>query len=302
MVMGKLGAFLNKDLGALAKDAGKVLNTDLGTIAKGAGRMLQTDLGDLLRDAPAPEAPAGDAAPAVAAKPVAAPAGAKRAAAVAPAVAPARTPIVASGAAFDMQATQKLPEGFGAALRDMASTAPATAAPAFDPDVTQKMEQVTVGAALATSGESKKKEQPPAASPELGKINPELLSRAKRVVPAGNEIKVLLPYDVSDFERPHATPSGSLTGDPVTAVYAGRGETIVVQLALFWDGDEAMERLAEVATKIGTAGRTAPDLTWVIGQTPQGAVFAWTRDCYFFCATSTKGAPPLERFLFAYPY
>jgi hypothetical protein len=300
--MGKLGAFLNKDLGALAKDAGKVLNTDLGTIAKGAGRMLQTDLGDLLRDAPAPEAPAGDAAPAVAAKTVAAPTGAKRAAAVAPAVAPAPAPTVAAGAAFDMQATQKLPEGFGAALRDMASTAPAAAAPAFDPDVTQKMEQVTVAPAPAASGESKKKEPPPAASPELGKINPELLSRAKRTVPAGNEIKVLLPYDVSDFERPHATPSGSLTGDPVTAVYAGRGETVVVQLALFWDGDEAMERLAEVATKIGTAGRTAPDLTWVIGQTPQGAVFAWTRDCYFFCATSTKGAPPLERFLFAYPY
>jgi hypothetical protein len=48
-VFGKLGELLNKDVGALVKDAGKVLNTDVGTLAKGAGKVLNSDLGDLLR-------------------------------------------------------------------------------------------------------------------------------------------------------------------------------------------------------------------------------------------------------------
>ena len=65
---------------------------------------------------------------------------------------------------------------------------------------------------------------------------------------------------------------------------------------------EALQLVKEVITQIGQAARAPPDHTWVIGPTKQGVVYAWTRDCYFFCATSPKGGPALARFLSAYEY
>ena len=284
MALGKLGAFLNRDLGALAKDAGKVLNTDLGTIAKSAGRVLQADLGDLLRDAPAADKPAVervDEQPSANAPPATAPV-TKRVAAAPPDVAPTAAPV------FDPDATQKM---------ERVTT---TAVP-FNPDSTQKMQAPGTAEPKITSEPGIEKSAP-TLPPEPTKFNKELLLRAQRTTPEGNEIKVLLPYCVGDFERPRATPSGNLTNDPVNAVYSAHGESILVQLALSWDADEARELVDEVSAVIGQAARASPDRSWVIGPTAQGVIFAWTRDCYFFCATSPKGAPALARFLTAYPH
>lgn len=284
MALGKLGAFLNKDLGALAKDAGRVLNTDLGAIAKGAGRVLQTDLGDLLRDKPAAEKSAEETITPVAAKPL-----------------PAAPPTVAP--AFDPDTTQKMERVLVAeASQKQASSAPSVATPPFDPDATQKMEGISPVPAQSSSNDAPIHKSAPTNVAEPTKFNQDLLLRAQRAVPAGTEIKVLLPYCVNDFERPHATPSGELTNDPVNAVYSGRGESVNVQLALCWDADEARQLVDEVLKKIGQAARTTSDRTWVIGPTPQGVVFSWTRDCYYFCATSPKGASALARFLSAYEF
>jgi len=271
MALGKLGAFLNKDLGTLAKDAGKMLNSDVGTLARGAGQLLQSDLGELLRDAPpkpvedlpAKAAPFS-AAPATAAKP------------------------------FDPQATQKI-------IHTPVSEPPATAPAPFDPDATQRMNTVTV-AELPRSAAVEPAKSAPAAPMAPTKFNQDLLFRMQLKIPVGNEIKVLLPYTVADFERPRATPSGELTNDPVNAVYSCKGESVTVQLALCWDADEAKELVEDAIKKIGQAARTTSDRNWVIGPTPQGVVFAWVRDCYFFCATSPKGAPALARFLTDYEY
>ncbi len=284
MALGKLGAFLNKDLGALAKDARRVLSTDLSTIAKGAGRVLQTDLGDLLRDTPAAENSAEETIAPVAAKPL-----------------PAAAPTVAP--AFDPDATQKMERVATAApSQKQMNPAPTVPAAAFDPDVTQKMEGVSPVPAQSTPSDATIHKNAPTNVAEPTKFNQELLLRTQRAVPTGTEVKVLLPYCVNDFERPHATPSGELTNDPVNAVYSGRGESVTVQLALCWDADEALQLVDEVHKKIGPAGRTSADGTWVIGPTPQGVVFSWTRDCYYFCATSPKGASALARFLSAYEY
>ena len=284
MALGKLGAFLNRDLGALAKDAGRVLNTDLGTIAKGAGRVLQADLGDLLRDAPAAEKASEEAVATPAAKP-------------APVGPPAVTP------AFDPDTTQKMERvSTETTPQKQVAADPTVAAPEFDPDVTQTMEGGSPALAQSSSNDAPIHKTAPAIVAEPTKFNQDLLFRTQRTVPVGTEVKVLLPYCVNDFERPHATPSGELTNDPVNAVYSGRGESVTVQLALCWDADEARQLVEEVLKKIGQAARTTPERTWVIGPTPQGVVFAWTRDCYFFCATSRKGAPALARFLSAYEY
>lgn len=160
----------------------------------------------------------------------------------------------------------------------------ATTNPLFNPDVTQKMERV------------------PTHSVAPAEFNRELLLRTLRTAPTGSEVKVLLPYSVGNFERSHATPSGELTNDPVNAVYAGDGETVMVQLALCWDAEEAVQLVDAVIAKIESAARTAPDRTWVIGSTPLGLVYAWTRDCYFISANSPKGSSTLMRFLSAYPY
>ena len=274
MALGKLGAFLNRDLGSLVKDAGKVLNTDVGSLAKGAGRVLKTDLGDLLRDEPQEDKPADKPAPPIESTvvPVA-----------------RQSPYDGSLTAppFDPDVTQKMEKV-------------STAAQPFDPDVTQKLDQAGVApspAADAGTGASA-----PAQSTEHITFNLELLLRAERAVPAGNEIKLLLPYTVGEFERPRATPSGELTNDPVNAVYAGRGESVLMQLAACWDAEEALQRVDDMLAKLGQTARTTSARDWVIGPTPQGMVYAWTRDCYYFCATSPKGANGLARFLSAYPY
>ena len=285
MALGKLGAFLNKDLGALAKDAGKVLNTDLGTIAKSAGRLLQADLGDLLRDAPATEKPTDERVDeqSAANSPAETVPPAKVAAPFPPSVVPTAVQ------AFDPDATQKI------------ERVKSTAVP-FNPDSTQKMQAPGKTEPKIASSDAGTQKSAPTLPPEPTKFNRELLLRAQRTVPEGNEIKVLLPYCVGDFERPRATPSGSLTNDPVNAVYSAHGESILVQLAQSWDADEARQLVDEVSAVIGQAARASPDRNWVIGPTPQGVIFAWTRDCYFFCATSPKGAPALARFLSSYEF
>ena len=278
MALGKLGAFLNKDMGALVKDAGKLLTADVGTLAKSAGRVLQSDLGELLRAAPETEKPAIKVADVADAVPVS----------LQKQVAPIPTP---TAPAFDPDVTQKM---------DQASVA---AAP-FDPDVTQKMDMTNAVSAQAAPAIAVARVDDSAATlaTEIAKFNLELLLRTQRNAPTGNEVLVLLPYIVGEFERPHATPSGELTNDPVNAVYAGRAESVQVQLALCWDDDEALERVDEMLGKIGQAARTTSDRTWVMGPTPQGVAFAWTRGSYYFCATSTKGVNALARFLSAYPF
>ena len=274
MALGKLGAFLNRDLGTLAKDAGKLLNSDVGSLARGAGQLLQSDLGELLRDArpkPVVEVPAIAAA---------------SAAAHATAPATAAKP-------FDPEATQKI------SRTPLSEPPPATAAP-FDPDATQRMSATTVVEPSPAAVEPAK--SAPATPMAPTKFNQDLLFRMQRMIPVGTEIKVLLPYTVADFERPRATPSGELTNDPVNAVYSCKGESVTVQLALCWDEDEARELVEGTIKKIGQAARTTSDRNWVIGPTPQGVIFAWVRDCYFFCATSPKGAPALAKFLTAYEY
>ena len=269
MVMGKLGAFLNKDMGAIVKDAGKVLNADLGTLAKGAGRVLKTDLGELLRDKPE----TGETVAAPIAKQV--------------------SPVATTPApTFDPDVTQKL---------ERPPAAPVVAA-AFDPDITQKMDFSLVAVSASPTTIPKAGESTSPDSTGAFTFNEELLRRVARDMPGGTGVKVLLPYSVGGFDRPHSTPSGELTNDPVNALYACRGETLMVQLALCWDSDEAAQLVAAVIAKVGAAPRAAPDRTWVIGPTPQGLVYAWTRDCYFFCATSPKGAATLERFLSAFPF
>ena len=279
MVMGKLGAFLNKDMGALVKDAGRLLNTDLGTIAKDARRALNTDVARLLRDDTQTDTPSTPKIAATAIAEVAAPVS------VAP-IAPDSLPT------FDPDVTQKM---------ERAPLASVDAVP-FDPDVTQKMERSPLPVAVERVKAGGPSDSAPTIAFNVVDIDDALLVRATRDSPTGNEIKVLLPYSVGDFDRPHATPSGELTNDPVNAVYASHGETVVMQLTLCWDTDEAAQLVTKAIGRIGAAPRTGASRSWVIGATPQGVVYAWTRDCYFFCATSPKGAVALEQFLSAYPY
>ena len=274
--MGKLGAFLNKDIGSLVKDAGKLLNTDVGRFAKDAKRVVKSDLGDLLPDAPKSENPANEARTAsdVAVMPVSIPA----------------TPVAPTAVSgFDPDVTQKM------------AGAPAAATP-FDPDITQKLDRTNTLPSSASVTGTNAEESTAAQAAEIATFNLALLMRAARDMPSGNEVRILLPYTVGDFERPHAAPAGQLTNDPVHAVYAGRGESVLVQLALCWDADEALQRVHELLTKTGQAARTTSDRTWVIGPSPQGIVYAWTRDCYYFCVNSPKGTFTMSRFLSAYPY
>ena len=278
-MFGKLGELLNKDVGALVKDAGKVLNTDVGTLAKGAGKVLNSDLGDLLRS----EA-AGDSAGQAAAEPPADPltlATVKPAAAQqAPTPAPPPTPVSAPAAPVPPPAA-------------------ATAAPAadFDPDATLKL------GSPADHDTSTVLLAPLADDSALPNLADELVSRQRRAMPKGTSLLELLPYDAGEFSRPHARPTGELTSDPVTALYgAGGGVMVAMKLVQCWDADEAGERLQEVKVQAGKSYRMAPDKSWILAETLQGLVFSWTRDCYSFTATSPKGATPLAKFLLGFPY
>ena len=180
------------------------------------------------------------------------------------------------------------------------SSVDSAAAQPFDPDVTQKLDRTAVlpSSRVDTGAEDKTSSYIINAT----KFSPDLLLRTQRTAPVGNDVSVLLAHSVGDFKRPQATPSGELTTDPVNAVYADKGETVLVQLTRCWDVDEARQEVERIITMIGTAAHTPSDHAWVIGPTPQGTVYAWHRDYYFFCATSRKGAPALARFLSVYSY
>lgn len=272
-MFGKLGELLNKDVGALVKDAGKVLNTDVGTIAKGAGKVLNTDLGDLLRSDAADETAAQPVAQKVAEPPVTA---TVKEAAVPPPTTPA--PVSAPAAAA-------------------APVEPAAAAANFDPDATLKL------GSPADHDASTVLLAPLADDSALPTLADELVSRQRRAMPKGTSLLELLPYDAGEFSRPHARPSGELTSDPVTALYgAGGGVMVAMKLVQCWDADEAGERLQEVKVQAGKSYRMAPDKSWILAETLQGLVFSWTRDCYSFTATSPKGVTPLAKFLLGFPY
>ncbi|MEO8102785.1 MAG: hypothetical protein ABI790_09675 [Betaproteobacteria bacterium] len=275
-MLGKLGELLNKDMGSLVKDAGKMLNTDVGALAKGAGKVLNTDLGTLLRDAEPALAPGStepvdgreDAAgKSSAPTPIAQPQPAARPQAAAPLrpAAPVHAEVPAPGPAFDPDATLKLGPGSESTM------------------------------VLAPGGA----ESSPSALPEMGN---DLVSRHQRKMPAGTSLLQLLPHSAGEFERPHATPTGELTSDPVSAMYSVSGHPVAVRLVQCWDEEEARDRLNEVKVQAGKNFRMGDDKSWILGETLQGLVFAWTRGNYSFTATAPKGAISMVRFLKAFPY
>ena len=265
-MLGKLGALLNKDVGTLVKDAGKMLNTDVGTLAKGAGKILNADLGTLLRDA---EPGASDAA-------------------VPPANNIAAAEIPVSG--------QPVVEPMAVAAMVTPASPPQSATPAgFDPDATLKLAPGSDATlVLAPGGEDK--------SPALPQLSDDLVLRQQRQVPAGTSLLLLLPHSAGEFERPHATPSGELTSDPVSAMYSVTGHPVAVRLVQCWDAEEARDHLDEIKVQTGRNFRMGDDRSWILGQTLQGLVFAWTRGNYLFTATAPKGEISMVRFLKAFPY
>lgn len=257
-MLGKLGAVLNKDVGALVKDAGKVLNTDVGDIVKGAGKVLNTDLGELLRGTT--EETKTDA----------------------PAAAPASAPAAPA---------EKAPV---AAERPK----PAAEPPAFDPTATTRLY-----ARIPTPPEELSPAPAPRENISQAKLTDGLVTRSALTMPRGTSLAVLLPPVLGDFERPPNVPAGELTADPVAAVYiSGGGEKINVKLVQCWDASEASEQLDEVLAQAGGNSRMAADKSWVLGQTAQGIVFAWTRDSYSFSAAAPQGMAALAKFLGAFPY
>ena len=275
-MLGKLGDLLNKDMGALVKDAGKMLNTDIGTLAKGAGKVLNADLGGLLRDAepganPAIAKPADGAAPVAAASP-----------------GPA-------SAAPPAQPLSPITPAATAAPRPPAPPMPSASPADFDPDATLKLgpgNEATL--ILAPEGG-----ETSSALPQWGD---DLVLRHQRKTPTGTSLLQLLPYSAGEFERPHAAPTGELTSDPVSTIYSVSGHPVAVRLVQCWDEEEARERLNEVRVQAGTNCRMGDDKSWILGKTLQGLVFAWTRGNYSFTATAPKGEISMVRFLKAFPY
>lgn len=277
-MLGKLGELLNKDMSTLVKDAGKVLNSDVGTLAKGAGKVLNADLGDMLRDKPAqvPEkAAATDGTPAPQSPPATKPAARTQAPShIAPK--PDATPLPA-------------------ATSPLRQTAVPTAH--FDADSTLKLAPGggnDATAILAPGGG--------AAVPTLPQLSDELLARHTRKMPTGTNLIDLLPHVAGEFERPRATPVGELTSDPVMAMYAVTGHPIALKLVQCWDEDEAREHLTDVKNQAGKNFRMGADKSWILGETLQGLMFAWTRGTYSFTATAPKGEVSMMRFLNAFPY
>jgi hypothetical protein len=252
----------------LNMDVGKVLKTDVGDIVKGAGKVLNADLGNLLRDKP----DAGTAASAETRVPPA-PVKPKPVVESLPELATASKP----EPAFDPDATLQL--RVSPLLMPKTAVAPAEPAGALPPGMT-----------IAPN---------PAPAPLL---NDETVTRSRRPAPQGTSLVTLLPHQVGDFQRPHARPSGELTSDPATAIYGAGGETVELKLVMCWDEEEAQERLGEIQSRTADNMRVAADRSWVLGQTPQGVVFAWTRGTYAFTASSPRGLGPLTRFLWAFPY
>ncbi len=276
-MLGKFGEFLNKDVGAMVKDAGKVLNTDVGTLARGAGKVLNTDLGTLLRDT-AQEASGVNAETSDAATP----AGRES-------LAPSE---VAPSAATGTRASPSELATPGAAP---APTQPAAPLPGFDPDATLKLAPGNESTLVLAPGGADSASGPP-------QLAEDLVSRHQRTLPSGTSLLQLLPHSAGEFERPHATPTGELTSDPVSAMYSVTGHPIAVRLVQCWDEEEARDRLNEVKVQAGKNFRMGDDKSWILAETLQGLVFAWTRGNYSFTATAPKGEISLVRFLKVFPY
>lgn len=272
-MLGKLGELLNKDVGALVKDAGKVLNTDVGTLAKGAGKVLNSDLGAMLRDA---EPGARDAA----AEPV---------------EGPLLTAKSASRPASIAAPAEPVARGAAPPPTPAAPPQPATPPPGFDPDATLKLEPGNEATVVMAPGGG----DSAAALPGLSN---DLVSRHQRKMPAGTSLLQLLPHSAGEFERPHATPTGELTSDPVLAMYSVSGHPVALRLVQCWDEEEARDRLNDVKVQAGKNYRMGDDKSWILGETLQGLVFAWTRGNYSFTATAPKGEISMVRFLKVFPY
>lgn len=280
-MLGKLGQLLNKDMGTLVKDAGKFLNTDVGTLAKGAGKVLNADLGTLIR---VPQQVPSEKI----AEPVEVSASATKTTSTPESVAapaePAGRSRVSALASVPASAPSSSPPQTTAA-----------APPGFDPDATLKLsagDEATL--ILAPGGDE--------LSSMLPQLDEELVSRHLRKMPTGTSLLQLLPHSAGEFERPHATPTGELTSDPVSAMYGVSGHPVAIRLVQCWDDEEARDRLNEVKAQAGKNYRMADDKSWILGATLQGLVFAWTRGNYSFTAIAPKGEISMVRFLKAFPY
>ncbi len=160
-------------------------------------------------------------------------------------------------------------------------------------------------AAAAPSTAAPAETAAPAATPTPAvgaKLTEESVSRAKRDMPEGSDLAVLLPAKAGIFSRPATSPAGTIANDPVNATYTCGEETIIMRLTLCWDEDEARERLTEVQSYTADGRRMGPDGGWILGIAEGGVVFAWVRDSYFFLALSPKGTSSLARFLAGFPY
>lgn len=286
-MLGKLGDFLNKDMSTLVKDAGKVLNTDVGALAKGAGKVLNSDVGNLLRNAKAgPTVGEVVALPEPSAAPVAP---VPKIPETSPERSITRTPP-------PTRATTAPPVPSSPAATAPPHAEAATAAP-FNADATLKLapggdhEATTV---MAPGGGT--------ASPALPQLTDDLVARHTRKMPAGTSLLELLPHVCGEFERPKSTPVGELTSDPVTAMYGVTGHPVALKLVQCWDEDEAREHLTDVKKQAGKNFRMGEDKSWILGETLQGLMFAWTRGNYSFTATAPKGEISMVRFLKAFPY
>ena len=176
-----------------------------------------------------------------------------------------------------------------------APSVPLSPPPHYDPDATLKLGPDTESTlVLAPAGA-----EAPSTLPQLGD---DLLSRHQRKMPEGTSLLQLLPHSAGEFERPHATPTGELTSDPVSAMYSVSGHPVAVRLVQCWDEDEARDRLNEVKVQSGKNCRMGDDGSWILGETLQGLVFAWTRGNYSFTAIAPKGEISMVRFLKAFPY
>lgn len=286
-MLGKLGDFLNKDMGTLVKDAGKVLNTDVGALAKGAGKVLNSDVGDLLRNAKTgPTAGEDVALPLpLTAHVVPMP----KIPASAPERSITRTPPPS-------HATTAPPVPSSPAATAPTNAEAASAVP-FNADATLKLapggghEATTV---MAPGGGTPSPAVPPLAD--------DLVARHSRKMPAGTSLLELLPHVCGEFERPKSTPVGELTSDPVTAMYGVTGHPVALRLVQCWDEEEAREHLTDVKKQAGKNFRMGEDKSWILGETLQGLMFAWTRGNYSFTATAPKGEISMVRFLKAFPY
>ena len=278
-MLGKLGELLNKDMGTLVKDAGKVLNSDVGALAKGAGRVLNADLGEMLRDKPAQMTEKGataDATPALQ-RP--------------PATTPAARPQAPLHAAPKPDATPV------SSAKSPPPSQPPVPTAHFNADSTLKLAPGggnDATAILAPGGG--------ATVPALPQLSDKLLARHTRKMPTGTSLIDLLPHVAGEFERPRATPVGELTSDPVMAMYAVTGHPIALKLVQCWDEEEAREHLVDVKNQAGKNFRMGADKSWILGETLQGLMFAWTRGTYSFTATAPKGEVSMMRFLNAFPY